>query len=181
MAKKIKTNYNKRKNGPNYNPPRDALDELLSFTRKEKEAKKNRVNSDSEMSDVEKGQTKNVYDYSSDSSGQGTRFAKRTGIFDIDFPTTPHVSKIDAKHSKKTSKFQNKGETSKNVSNYTKVYSSDSDAAIPPSGKITRNAGGHVTDNPSNSDEETDNNVNTVRGRFSSKKGLVLAISLYLV
>ena len=47
-------------------------------------------------------------------------------------------------------------------------------AAIPPSGKITRNAGGHVTDNPSNSDEETDNNVNTVRGRFSSKKGLVL-------
>ena len=103
MAKKIKTNYNKRKNGPNYNPPRDALDELLSFTRKEKEAQKKRLNSDSEISDVEKCQTKNVYDYSSDSSGQGTHFAKRTGIFDIDFPTTPHVSKTDAKHPKKTS------------------------------------------------------------------------------
>ena len=40
MAKKIKMNYNKRRNGPNYNPPRDALDELLSLTRKQKEAQK---------------------------------------------------------------------------------------------------------------------------------------------
>ena len=30
--------------------------------------------------------SKNPYDYSSDSSGQGTHFAMRTGDFDLDLP-----------------------------------------------------------------------------------------------
>ena len=123
------------------------------------------------MSDVEKSRMKNVYDYSSDSSGQGTRFAKRTGIFEIDFPDTPNVSKIDSKHPKKSSKSHKEGETSRNTSKTTKVYSSDSESQIPPSGRVTRKVGGNVSENHSNTDEDTDNNVNTVRGRFSQKKG----------
>ena len=114
---------------------------------------------------------KNVYDYSSDSFGQGTHFAKRTGIFDIDFPATPNVSKTDAKHPKKSSKSHNKGETSRNASKMTKVYSSDSESAIPLSGRVTQNVGGNVSENASNTDDDTDNNVNTVRGRFSRNKG----------
>ena len=168
MAREIVKKYKERRNGQNYNPQRDALDDLLSFTRKEKEAQKKTITSESEMSDVEKCGTKNVYDYSSDSSGQGTRFAKRTGIFEIDFPDTTNVSKIDAKHPKKSSKWHKEGETSRNLSKTTKVYSSDSESAIPPSGRVTRNVGGDVSEN---TDEDTENNVNTVRGRFLHKKG----------
>lgn len=179
MAREIAKIYKERRNGPNYKPQRDALDDLLSFTRKEKEAQKKPINSESEMSDVEKSAKKNVYDYSSDSSGQGTRFSKRTGIFEIDFPDTPNVSKIDAKHPKKSSKSYKEGETSKNSSKTTKVYSSDSEPAIPPSGRVTRNLGGDVSENPSNTDDDMENNVNTVRGRFSQKKGKKFEISIF--
>ena len=165
------TRYKERRNGPNYKHQRDALDDLLSFTRKEKEAETKGMTSESEMSDVDKFPTNNVYDYSSDSSGKGTRFAKRTGNFDVDFPVTPNVSKIDAKHPKKCSKANNAGETSRNVRTYTNVYSSDSDSAILPSGRITRNVPENVSENTSNSEDNTNNNVNTVRGKFSRKKG----------
>ena len=45
--------------------------------------------------------SKNPYDYSSDSSGQGTYFAMRTGDFDLDFPESPKVPKMKGNQSKK--------------------------------------------------------------------------------
>ena len=74
MTRTILAKYKERRNGPNYKVPRDDLDDLLSLNRKENEPKGMKNSSDSEMSDVEKSVSKNVYDYSSDSSGQGTHY-----------------------------------------------------------------------------------------------------------
>ena len=70
---------------------RDALDDLLSAQRKEKE--KNEASSDL-YSETDEDVRKNNNDgNTSDSSGNGTRFAHRTGIFSLDFPDSPKVPK----------------------------------------------------------------------------------------
>ena len=94
--------YKERRNGPNFKRQRTALDELASLERKErnKQTLKPNTDSDLEFSDVDNTVSKKVVDYSSDSSGQGTRFVQRTGIFELDFPASGKVSKVDAKHPK---------------------------------------------------------------------------------
>ena len=79
--------------------------------------------------------SKDPYDYSSDSSGQGTRFAKRTGNFDLDFPESPKTSKMKGNQLKKISKNVPKiSEDSIGNKNKTTGSESESDTVIQPSG-----------------------------------------------
>ena len=103
IAKEIDAKYKERRNGPNYKKQRTALDDLLSLKRNKKATEVGKCNTDSEFnfSDVDTNVSKHVVDYRSDSSRQGTCFVKRTGIFEIDFPASAEVPKLDAKHPKK--------------------------------------------------------------------------------
>ena len=76
-------------------PMRTALDDLLSAERKENK----KEDSSDLFSDSEDGNAVNTNE--SDSSGNGTCFAHRTGIFSLDFPDSPRIPK--GKGKKKTS------------------------------------------------------------------------------
>ena len=68
--------YKKRRNGPNFKRQRTALDDLASLERTKINAQILKGNTDSEFefSDVDNNVSKNIVDYSSDSSGPGTWF-----------------------------------------------------------------------------------------------------------
>ena len=138
---------------PNGKParPRDALDDLLSAERKAKE--KQEVSSDL-YSETDEDLKNNPDGNTSDSSGNGTRFAKRTGVFSLDFPESPKVPKGKGKRSKGTDGFNHarQVEVSTSDSERTTVLAtqtqeltvtvpeasnSDSDFVIQPSGFIT--------------------------------------------
>ena len=72
--------YKERRNGLNYKKQRTALDDLASLERRKKatEIRKGNTDSEFEFSAVDTNVSKNIVDYSSDSSGQGTCFARRT-------------------------------------------------------------------------------------------------------
>ena len=92
-------------------PQCTALDDLLSAERKEKE----KVCESSDLyseSDDTKGNK-------SESSGQGTRFIGRTGVFSLDFPASPVVPKGKGKNSHR------KGDCMSNV--VPDILKSDSD------------------------------------------------------
>lgn len=72
-------------------PQRTALDDLMSQERKEQEKGVQSSDLYSE-SDYGKGEE-------SDSSGEGTRFKGRTGVFSLDFPHSPIVPKGKGKKS----------------------------------------------------------------------------------
>ena len=135
---------------------------MASLQRKEKEREGRKFNTDSEFdfSDVETNVSKHLVDYNSDSSGQGTRFAKRTGVFDIDFPASAKVSKVDSIHPKKCSKV----EVDSNLS------ASESDGNIQQSGFVKSNVNYDSSEATSTNDEDVMMNVNMARGRYSSKK-----------
>ena len=79
--------------------------------------------------------SKDPYDYSSDSSGQGTRFAKRTGNFDLDFPESSKTSKMKGNQLKKSSKNVAKiSEDSIGNKKKTTGSESESNTVIQPSG-----------------------------------------------
>ena len=116
---------------------------MASLERKErnKETFQPNTDSDLEFSDVENTVSKKVFDYSSDSSGQGTWFAQRTGIFEVDFPTSGKVSKVDAKHPKKSSKSKNIVKQNEHMSTSeldTNASASESETNIQQSGFITK-------------------------------------------
>ena len=97
MANEIKAQYNKNR-WPCGKPARmhTALDDLYSLEKKESEHKDKGLSSDlfSESED------NNAVDGNeSDSSGNGTRFAHRTGVFSLDFPPSPKVPKGKGKKS----------------------------------------------------------------------------------
>ena len=73
--------------------------QVLERRKKATEIRKGNTDSEFEFSDVDTNVSKILVAYSSNSSRQGTHFAQRTGIFDIDFPASVKVSKVDAKHS----------------------------------------------------------------------------------
>ena len=138
LAKEISDRYKERQKPKNYQPTRTALDDLLSLD-KLQEGKTSEIDI---VDDVNRKQvyivsaivSKDPYDYSSDSSGQGTRFAKRTGNFDLDFPDSPRRPKMKDQQSKKSTK---------NVSKFSEVIpgnennipsGTESDTRIKPSG-----------------------------------------------
>ena len=108
LAKDIAERHRKRSYPKNYKPTRTALDDMLSLDRVEKgDTSEINVTDNVDVNNlpiVPAIVSKDPYDYSSDSSGQGTRFAKRTGNFDLDFPESPKTSKMKGQQSKKSSK-----------------------------------------------------------------------------
>ena len=179
--------YKERRNGPNFKRQRTALDELASLERKEtnKQTLKPNTDSDLEFSDVDNTVSKKVVDYSSDSSGQGTRFAQRTGIFELDFPPSGKVSKVDAKHPKKSSKSKNIVKENENMSTSeldTNASASESETNIQQSGFITKHNTNKSAEGTSTNEEDPMVNVNVARGRYSKKKGKIFLMhSLFIV
>ena len=149
---------------------------MASLQRKEKEIEGRQFNTDSEFdfSDVETNVSKHLVDYNSDSSGQGTRFAKRTGVFDIDLPASVKVSKVDSKHPKKCSKVKlsRQNMTTNSPSEVdSNLSASESDGNIQQSGFVKSNVNYDSSEATSTNDEDVMMNVNMARGRYSSKKG----------
>ena len=145
-----------------------------------------KANSDSdlEFSDVDNTVSKKVVDYSSDSSGQGTRFAHRTGIFELDFPTSGKVSKVDAKHCKKSSKYKNIVKENEKMSTSeldTNASASESETNIQQSGFITKPNTNDSAEGTSTNEEDAMVNVNVSRGRYSKKKGKKFMIHRLLI
>ena len=178
--------YKERRNGPNFKRQRTALDDLASLERKERSKQTLKANSDSdlEFSDVDNTVSKKVVDYSSDSSGQGTRFAHRTGIFELDFPTSGKVSKVDAKHPKKSSKYKNIVKENEKMSTSeldTNASASETETNIQQSGFITKPNTNNSAEGTSTNEEDAMVNVNVSRGRYSKKKGKKFMIHRLLI
>ena len=162
------------------------MDDLASLERKErsKQTLKANSNSDLEFSDVDNTVSKKVFDYSSDSSGQGTRFAHRTGIFELDFPTSGKVSKVDAKHPKKSSKYKNIVKENEKMSTSeldTNASASETETNIKQSGFITKPNTNDSAEGTSTNEEDAMVNVNVSRGRYSKKKGKKFMIHRLLI
>ena len=173
--------YKERRNGPNFKRQRTALDDLASLERTKRNAQILKGNTDSEFefSDVDNTVSKNIVDYSSDSSGQGTQFAQRTGIFEVDFPASAKVSKVDANHPKKSSKYKRVVKENEDFSNSeldTNASGSECDTNIQPSGIITKNSTNDSAEGTSTNEEDATINVNLARGRYSKKKGKIFFI-----
>ena len=178
--------YKERRNGPNFKRHRTALDDLASLERKKITKQTLKANSDShlEFSDVDNTVSKKVVDYSSDSSGQGTRFAHRTGFFEIDFPTSGKVSKVDAKHPKKSSKYKHIVKENENISTSeldTNASASESETNIQQSGFITKPNTNDSAEGTSTNKEDGMVNVNVARGRYSKKKGKKFIIHRFFI
>ena len=174
--KDILQRYKERRNGPNFRRQRTALDDLASLERKERRKQTLKANSDSdlEFSDVDNTVSKKVVDYSSDSSGQGTRFVQRTGIFELDFPTSGKVSKGDAKHRKKSSKYKIIVKENEKMSTSeldTNASASETETNIQQSGFITKPNTNNSAEGTSTNEEDAMVNVNVARGRYTKKKG----------
>ena len=111
--------------------------------------------------------SKNPYDYSSDSSDQGTRFAMTTGDFDLDFPESPKVPKMKGNKSKKGVKNKPQVSTASDKDNNNdNTCGSDSDVVIQPSGvPMKQNEGNEDSrDTVSLLGEDNIENVNFKRG-----------------
>ena len=184
--KDILERYKERRNGPNFKRQRTALDDLASLERKERSKQTLKANSDSDLEflDVDNTVSKKVVDYSSDSSGQGTRFAHRTGIFELDFPTSGKVSKVDAKHHKKSSKYKNIVKENEKMSTSeldTNASASETETNIQQSGFITKPNTNVSAEGTSTNEEDAMVNVNVSRGRYSKKKGKKFMIHRLLI
>ena len=176
ISKEIISKYKERRNGPNYKKQRSALDDLASLERMKKDDKLAKPNTDSEFefSDIDTNISRHPVDYSSDSLGQGTRFAQRTGVFDIDFPASGKVSKVDAKHPKKSSKVEVSRQPNTGISHCEldmNPSASESDTNIQPSGIGRSNINYDSSEATSTNEEHPMPNVNMARGTYSRKKG----------
>ena len=145
MGAEIKAQHHKNVYPKGVKRVRTALDSLQSVYRKEHEA--NDMSSDlfSEGDEIlDMGNDGNC----SGSSGNGTRFSKHTGVFSLDFPPSPKVSKGKGKKSRPIVT-EERQETDSDVTTVMPtqtqeltvtgdhVATSDSDVVIQPSGFIT--------------------------------------------
>ena len=168
--------YKERRNGPNYKKQRSALDDLASLERMKKDGKLAKANTDSEFefSDIDTNISRHLVDYSNNSSGQGTHFTQRTGVFDIDFPASAKVSKVDAKHPKKSSKVEVSRQPNTGISHCEldmNPSASESDTNIQPSGIARSNINYGSTEATSTNEDHAMPNMNMARGTYSRKKG----------
>ena len=176
ISKEIMSKYKERRNGPNCKKQRSALDDLASLERMKKDGKLAKANTDSEFefSDIDTNISRHPVDYSSDSSGQGTHCAQRTGVFDIDFPASAKVSKEDAKYPKKSSKVEVSRQPNTGISHCeldVNPSASESDTNIQQSGMGRSNINYDSTEATSTNEEHAMPNVNMARGTYSRKKG----------
>ena len=172
LADEIKQQHFKNVYPKGIKKTRTTLDSLMSVERKEAEG--NEVSSDL-FSETDEDGNKEPKAHTSDgnatdSSGNGTRFKLRTGVFSVDFPPSPKVPKGKGKKSKGTGRQQL--EVSGGESDVTTVMptqtqeltvsgppsgTSDSDIVIQPSGFITsRRKRKRSTSNKSRSSHLTD-------------------------
>ena len=114
LADEIREQYEKNR-WPHGKPVhmRNALDDLFSAERKEREKKEKAMSSDL-FSESEDNNATEADD--TDSSGNGTRYAHRTGVFSLDFPESPRVPKSKGKRSKQSTAGNNTGRTEANTS-----------------------------------------------------------------
>ena len=178
LAKEIAERYRKRRNPKNYQPTRTALDDIASLDRLQNEdaGEQNvRDNTDAKKDSVLSTiVSKDHYDYSSDSSGEGTRFAKRTGNFDLDFPESPKVSKMKGNQVKKSTKnLQKLSEDTIANNNRTASSDSESDTVIQPFGVPIKQQDSHPdsSDVLSETAESSMENITMKRGRHLKKRG----------
>ena len=191
LKDEIKAQYMKNR-FPNGVPKckRDALDEMMSAERREREHKE--ALSDL-YSDTDNEGTTKKYHNDSDSSGNGTRFAHRTGVFSLDFPDSPCMPKGKGKRSTnmqalKLSLKMRESDSSTSDSDATTVMptqtqeltitipvqrNSDSDVVIQPSGFITERKKRRRSSSSRNK-----NVINKSQRKMvqSSKKGISLII-----
>ena len=131
---------------------RNALDDLMNLECKKKD--KSEISSDL-YSEIDEDKTKTVEEqftdsYGSDSTGNCTPFANRTGIFSLDFPPSPKVPKGKRKKMRVTIKSPEPPtsdsdcmmilltQTQELTVTGTTDLNSDSDIVIQPSGFVTK-------------------------------------------
>ena len=177
LAKEISNKYKDRQRPKNYQPTRTALDDMLSLDRLQ-EGKTSEIDivddeNTKQVDVVSATVSKDPFDYSSDSSGQGTRFAKRTGNFDLDFPDSPRMPKMRNEQSKKSTRNLTKisevmTEKENNIPSGT-----ESDTRIEPSGvtMIKRHDSAHSSDIQSETGDSSMENITFRKRRNGKKRG----------
>ena len=165
LANEIKAQYDKNC-WPHGKPNRmrTALDNLYSLEKKESECKDKGLSSDlfSESED------NNAVDGNeSDSSGNGTRFAHRTGVFSLDFPLSPKVPKGKGKKSMDTTLITKKNDID--------VDSTDSEFTSTVRGKQVTFRSPNLKQRESDS-SSTDSESTTVLGTATQSQDLTLSI-----
>ena len=171
--------YKERRNGPNYKKQRTALDDLTSLDRIKKatEVTKGNTESEFEFSHLNTNVSKNLVDYSSDSSGQGKHVSHKEQVYLTKISQQVRkFQKLIAKHPKKSSKLQvsrAKDTTIFHCELDTNASGSESDRSIQPSGIAKSNVNYDSTEATSTNEEDAMVNVNMARGRYSRKKGYI--------
>ena len=99
---------------------------------------------------------------------------RREQVFELDFPTSGKVSKVDAKHPKKSSKYKNIVKENEQMSTFeldTNASASETETNIQQSGFITKPNTNNSAEGTSTNEEDAMVNVNVARGRYRKKKG----------
>ena len=141
-----------------------------------KDGKLAKANTDSEFefSDIDTNISRHPVDYSSNSSGKEHVLHKEQVFFDIDFPASGKVSKVDAKHPKKSSKVEVSRQPNTGISHCDldmNPSASESDTNIQPSGIARSNIYYDSSEATSTNEEHPMSNLNMARGTYSRKKG----------
>ena len=165
LANEIKAQYDKNR-WPHGKPTRihTALDNLYSLERKESEHKDKGLSSDL-FSESEDNNAVDGDD--SESSGNGRRFAHRTGVFSLDFPPSPKVPKEKGKKSTETTLIPKKNDI--------EVNSTDSEFSSTVRGKQVTFRSPNLKQRESDS-SSTDSESTTVLGTATQSQDLTLSI-----
>ena len=99
LVNEINTAYKKRRNGKRYKLLITALDNLGNEENSEEKPQEGEPDSTSDVYLSSEVDQASMGQYDSDSSGNGTRFKGRTGIFSLDFLPSPKVPKGKGKKS----------------------------------------------------------------------------------
>ena len=165
LANEIKAQYDKN-HWPRGKPTRmrTALDDLYSLKERESEHKDKGLSSDL----FSKSEDNNAVDGNeSDSSGNGTRFAHRTGVFSLDFPPSPKVPRGKGKKSMDTTLITKKNDID--------VDSTDSEFTSTVRGKQVTFRSPNLKQRESDS-SSTDSESATVLGTATQSQDLTLSI-----
>ena len=165
LANEIKAQYDKN-HWPHGKPTRmhTALDNLYSLERKESECKDKGRSSDLFF----ESEDNNAVDGNdSESSGYGTQFAHRTGVFSLDFPPSPKVPKGKGKKSMETALIPKKNDI--------EVDSTDLEFSSTVRGKQVTFRSPNLKQRESDS-SSTDSESTTVLGTATQSQDLTLGI-----
>ena len=165
LGNEIKARYEKN-HWPRGKPARmhTALDDLYSLEKKESERKDKGLSSDL----FSKSEDNNAVDGNeSESSGNGTRFAHRTGVFSLDFPPSPKVPKGKGKKSTENTLITKKNDID--------VDSTDLEFTSTVGGKQVMFRSPNLKQRESDS-SSTDSESTTVLGTATQSQDLTLCI-----